>query len=77
MTTSPAVVLLTAVPLIPERVRETVPGGVLALVATVRMELPDPVNVAGVNFAVAPGGRFVASRPTAPAKPFTADTVTV
>ena len=57
--------------------RFTVPAAIFAAVATVIVELPDPLIDAGLNDAVAPEGRPLALRFTMPLKPLTAEVVTV
>jgi len=54
------------------------PFGVVVLeVVIVRVEVPDPVTEAGLKVAVAPVGKFGLTSVTAPAKPSSAETVTV
>ena len=57
--------------------RFTVPAAMFAAVATVMVELPDPLIDAGVNDAVAPDGSPLAVKFTVPEKPLTALVVTV
>jgi hypothetical protein len=53
------------------------PSGVLPIVVTVRVELPEPVVAAGLKDAMAPAGNPFAPRLTVPVNPFTAPTATV
>jgi hypothetical protein len=66
-----------SVPLVPLIVRVYVPGGVETLVATVKVELPEPVTEVGLNAAVAPVGRPLALSATLPVKPPSDDALTV
>src|SRR5271165_1151542 len=64
-------------PLVPVMVTVDVPTGVVPLVLTVSVELPDPVTVAGTKFAVAPAGNPLALSVTTPLNPFNAPMFTV
>jgi hypothetical protein len=64
-------------PLTPVMVRVEPPAGVLAVVATVRVEVPDVVIVAGEKEPVVPAGRPVTLKAIDPVKPGSAVTVTV
>ena len=59
-------------PLVPVMVSGYVPSGVVALVVTVSVELPDPVTVVGTKLGVAPAGSPLALSVTTPLKPSTA-----
>lgn len=61
-------------PLAPCMVIGYVPGAVLAEVASVRIETPEPVTDAGLNDARTPAGMPLAVRFTAPLKPLSAAT---
>ncbi len=65
------------VPLVPVTVSGYEPNGVFATVAIAKVEVPEPVMELGVNVAVAPVGRPVTVRLTAPEKPLRAPTDTV
>lgn len=69
--------LCVSMPLVPVIVIVEVPAGVLALVVIVNVELPEVVTDAGANEAVAPVGKPVAARFTAPVKPLSGAIVTV
>jgi len=71
------VVVCDRLPLVPWIVNVNVPRGVLDLVETVIVELPEPVMDAGLNDAVARDGKPLALRLTLPLNPLTDDTVTV
>jgi len=64
-------------PLVPVMVSVELPIGVLAAVVTVRVEVPDPVTVAGEKLALAPLGSPLALSVTVPLNPFCAPTVVV
>jgi hypothetical protein len=76
LTVNVAVVVCTKLPLVPAIVSVVLPVGVLLLVCTVSVELPEPVTDGGVNVAVAPVGNPVMLRFTEPLKPFSAPTFT-
>jgi hypothetical protein len=71
------VVVCTRLPLVPLMVNVDVPAGVLPLVVTVIVELPDPVNVVGEKATVAPASCPLALSVTTPPKPFKGDIVAV
>ena len=54
-----------------------VPTSVLAEVVIVRVDVPDPVTVAGEKLAVAPLGSPLALSATVPLNPFSAPTLAV
>jgi hypothetical protein len=62
------VAVCVSVPLVPVIVSVDVPTGVLPVVVTVSVELPDPVTVAGEKLAVAPTGSPLALSVTPPLK---------
>ena len=64
-------------PAVPVIVTVELPVGVPDVVVTVSVELPDEEMEAGENEAVAPAGRPVAAKVTAPVNPESAPTVTV
>ena len=64
-------------PLVPVMVRVKLPVGVVLLVVTLNVELPDPVTEAGLKLAVAPAGKPVTLNDTVAAKQFCAPTVAV
>jgi hypothetical protein len=64
-------------PLVPVMVTVDVPTGVVPLVVTVSVELPDPVTVAGTKLAVAPAGSPLALSVTTPLNPFNAPMLAV
>ena len=72
LTTKLTVVVWVRLPLTPLIVKVEVPSGVLPVVVTVRVELPDPVTVAGEKLAVAPVGKPLALSVTTPVNPFSA-----
>ena len=76
-TVSVASVLCNRLPLVPVMVRIGLPTGVLLLVLTVRVELPDPITVVGLNVPVAPAGSPFTPRFTTPLNPPPVVTVTV
>jgi len=76
-TTKLTVVLCVKLPLTPVIVNVDVPTGVLPVVVTVNVELPDPVTVAGEKPAVAPAGNPLALSVTTPPNPPTAATLAV
>ncbi len=53
------------------------PAGVLALVDTVSVEVPEPVTDAGLKVAAAPLGSPTTLKPTVPLKPFSPFTLIV
>jgi len=65
------------VPSLPVIVTGYVPANVPAATVNVSVELPLPVNVAGLNPALTPAGNPLALNPTVPVYPFTAVTLTV
>jgi len=77
ITTSVALALWLKLPLVPVIVSAELPVGVLLLVCTVSVELPEPVTDVGLNVAVAPVGNPLAVKLTLPAKPFKLPTFTV
>jgi len=74
-TTRLTVVVCVTLPLIPVIVRVDVPTGVLAVVVTVKVELP--ATVAGEKLAVAPVGSPLALKAMEPEKPENAVVLTV
>src|ERR1019366_8956801 len=64
-------------PLVPVMVSGYVPSGVVELVVTVSVEVPDPVTVAGEKLAVAPAGSPLALSVTTPLNPFSAPMLVV
>jgi len=66
-----------SVPLVPVMVSVGLPVGVLLPVCTVKVALPEPVTEVGLNVPVAPLGKPLTLKPTAPVKPFSAPTFTV
>ena len=76
-TTSVTDVMRVSAPLVPVIVMVELPTGVLAAVVMVRVELPAPVNEAGLKEAVALAGKPLAERLTEPSNPFSALTLTV
>src|SRR6516225_4913241 len=76
-TTSVTVVECVRLPLVPVMVIVYVPVGVVELVETDRVELPEPATEVGLKFAVAPLGNPLTLKFTDPVKPFTALTVDV
>jgi hypothetical protein len=77
VTTRLTVVVCTVVPLVPVIVMVNVPVGVVLAVVTVIVEEPEPVTEVGLKVALAPDGRPLALKVTAPANPFTAAIVAV
>ena len=71
------VALCVSAPLVPVTVSEYVAGVVEPAVAIVRVEVPDPVTVAGEKMPLTPAGSVPALKATFPLKPFVAVTVTV
>jgi hypothetical protein len=71
------VVEWTSVPLVPVIVKGKLPVGVEAVVATVKVELPDVATVAGLKDAVAPTGNPLTLRVTVPVNPPDGVTVAV
>ena len=69
--------LCVKVPLVPVIVSVAFPTGVVLLVCTVKVALPEPVTEAGLNVPVAPLGNPLTLKLTAPVKPFSAPTFTV
>jgi hypothetical protein len=57
--------------LVPVMVSVYVPAAVEVEVATVSVEVPDPATEVGLKLPVAPLGRPLTLKATAPAKPFT------
>jgi hypothetical protein len=76
-TTSVAVAECALAPLAPVTVSEEVAPGVDTVVATVIVELPAPVIVAGLKLAVAPVGKPLTVGVTVPLNPLIAVVVTV
>ena len=76
-TVSVTVVECVRLPLVPVIVSVGLPAGVLLLVCTVSVALPDPVTVLGLNVPVAPLGNPLTPKLTAPLNPFSAPTFTV
>src|SRR6516225_7989607 len=76
-TTSVTVVECVRLPLVPVMVIVYVPVGVVELVATERVELPEPATEVGLKLAVVPLGSPLTLKFTVPVKPFTAPTVAV
>src|ERR1700733_2683133 len=72
LTVSATLPLWVSVPLVPVMLSVELPSGVVALVLTVSVELPDPVTVDGEKLASAPAGSPLALSVTAPLKPLTA-----
>ena len=70
-------VVCVKLPLVPVMVSVEVASGVVALVVTVNVELPDPVTVAGEKLHVAPLGSPLALSVTTPLNPFNAPIVVV
>ncbi len=68
MTTSVADVVRVKLPLVPLMVKGYVPGAVLAVVAIVKLELAPEAGL-GMNVGVAPAGKPVVDKVTAPVKP--------
>jgi len=66
-----------SVPLVPVMVSVGLPVGVLLLVCTVKVALPEPVTEVGLNVPVTPLGNPLTLKLTAPVKPFSAPTFTV
>ena len=66
-----------SVPLVPVMVKGKLPVGVEAVVATVKVELPDVVTDAGLKDAVAPAGNPLTLKVTAPVNPPDGVTVAV
>src|SRR5689334_13962905 len=64
-------------PLVPVTVIVDVFGGVEPEVVTVSVEVPEPVIVDGLKFALAPAGNPPALSETVPLKPLSAPTFTV
>jgi hypothetical protein len=77
VTFSVAVAVCVNVPLVPVIINVELPMGVPVVVATVSVEFPDVVTEVGLNVPVAPAGVPETARPTVPANPFWAATVTV
>jgi hypothetical protein len=67
----------TRLPLVPVIVSVDVPTGVVPLVVTVSVDVPDPVTVTGEKLAVAPVGNPLALSATTPLNPFKAPTLAV
>ena len=66
-----------SVPLIPVIVTVKVPVGVALKVATVSVDVPEPVTDPGAKAPVAPAGNPLTKNVAVPVKPFTAVTVVV
>ena len=64
-------------PLFPAIVSVALPAGVLLLVCTVNVELPEPVIAVGFNEDVAPAGRPLTDKFTVPVNPLRAVSLTV
>src|SRR5665213_4157881 len=64
--------LCVSAPLLPVMVSVELAAGVVALVLTVSVALPEPVTVEGEKLALAPAGSPLALSVTPPLKPFTA-----
>src|ERR1019366_2741397 len=62
-------------PLVPVIVSVGLPIGVLVVVVTFSVALPEPVTDAGLNNPDAPAGRPLTLRATLPVKPFSAPTL--
>src|ERR1019366_4457064 len=69
--------LWVKLPLVPVIVSVDVPSGVVELVVTVSVEVPEPVTVAGEELAVAPAGSPLALSVTTPLNPFSAPMLVV
>jgi hypothetical protein len=76
-TTRLTVAACVSVPLVPVIVNADVPTGVLPVVVTVNVELPEPVMVVGEKLAVVPAGNPLALSVTTPVKLFNAVIVVV
>jgi hypothetical protein len=77
VTSSVTVAVCVSAPLVPVIVSVELPVGVLPVVVTVSVEVPDPLTEAGENDGVAPLGRPLTLRLTEPVNPFRAPTLTV
>lgn len=77
LTTSVTVEVCTRLPLVPVIVSVYDPVGVVAAVATVKVDDPEPVTEVGLNAPVALVGNPEMLKVTAELKPFRADTVGV
>ena len=77
LTTSVTVAVWFRLPLVPLMVSEYVPAVVVDLVATLKVEAPEPVTDAGLNVPVTPVGIPVTLRLTAELNPFVAPRVAV
>ncbi len=77
MTTNENCAVCCNEPLVAVMVTGYVPVGVLEVEVTVTVVLPEPVTEVGLKLAVAPVGRPVAAKLTAPLKPLRAVTVAV
>jgi hypothetical protein len=71
------VVVCVSEPLVPVIVSVEAPTGVVEVVVTVSVDVPEPVTDVGLNPAVAPAGNPLRLSPTAPLNPFNAPTFTV
>lgn len=71
------VVLWTRLPLVPVRVMTYVPADAELFVETFRVQLPDPVIAAGLQFAAMPAGIPLSARVTVPANPLLPATLNV
>ena len=76
-TVSPTLAICVKLPLVPVMVNVESPTGVVQLVVTVSVEVPDPVTVAGEKLYVAPLGSPLALSVTTPLNPFNAPIVAV
>src|SRR5580700_8268457 len=77
VTTNVTVAVCVSEPLVPVIVKVALPVGVLLVVVTVSVEVPDPLTDEGENDGVAPLGSPLALRLTAPLNPLMAPTFTV
>src|SRR5580700_11210764 len=77
VTTNVTVAVCVSEPLVPVIVKVGLPVGVLLVVVTVSVEVPDPLTDEGENDGVAPLGSPLALRLTAPLNPLIAPTFTV
>ena len=77
VTVSATFMLCTSVPLVPVKLTKYVPAAVELVDVRVRVELPEPVTVAGAKFAVTPVGNPDALIATTPVKLLSATTLAV
>ena len=77
LTTSVTVAVWLRLPLVPLIVSVYVPAVVVDLVATLKVEVPEPVTEVGLKVPVAPVGIPVTLRLTAELNPFVAPMVAV